>query len=41
MLRSELVVDHVDDITIGEHTYTHDEDVTLIKRIGPNHRIAS
>ena len=39
MLRSELVVGYIDDITIGGHISTVDEDVTIIKRNGP--RIAS
>ena len=34
MLRSELVVGYIDDITIGGHISTVDEDVTIIKRNG-------
>ena len=36
MLRSELVVGYIDDITIGGHISTVDEDVTIIKRNGPS-----
>ena len=36
MLRSELVVSYIEDITIGEHISTVDEDVRIIKRKGPN-----
>ena len=36
MLRSELVVGYIDDITIGGHISTIDEDVTIIKRNGPS-----
>ena len=36
MLRSELVVGYIDDITIGGHIFTVDDDVTIIKRNGPN-----
>ena len=36
MLRSELVVGYIDDITIGGHISTLDEDVTIIKRNGPS-----
>ena len=36
MLRSELVVGYIDDITIRGHISTVDEDVTIIKRNGPN-----
>ena len=36
MLRSELVVGYIDDITIGGHICTVDEDVTIIKRNGPS-----
>ena len=36
MLRSELVVGYIDDITIGGHLFTVDEDVTIIKRNGPS-----
>ena len=32
MLRSELVVSYIDDITIGGHISTVDEDVAIIKR---------
>ena len=35
MLRSELVVGYIDDITIGGHISTVDEDVTIIKRNRP------
>ena len=34
MLRSELVLGYIDDITIGRHISTVDEDVTIIKRNG-------
>ena len=36
MLRSELVVGYIDDITIGGHISTVDEDVMIIKRNGPS-----
>ena len=36
MLRSELVVGYMDDITIGGHISTVDEDVTIIRRNGPS-----
>ena len=36
MLRSELVVGYIDDIAIGGHISTVDEDVTIIKRNGPS-----
>ena len=36
MLRSELVVGYIDDITIGGHISTVDEDMTIIKRNGPS-----
>ena len=36
MLRSELVVGYIDDIEIGGHISTVDEDVTIIKRNGPS-----
>ena len=36
MFRSELVVGYIDDITIGGHISTFDEDVTIIKRNGPS-----
>ena len=36
MLRSELVVGYIEDITIGGHISTVDEDVTIIKRNGPS-----
>ena len=36
MLRSELVVSYIEDITIGGHISTVDEDVRIIKRKGPN-----
>ena len=35
MLRSELVVGYIDDITIGGHKSTVDEDVTIIERNEP------
>ena len=39
MLRSELVVGYIDDITIGGHIPTVDEDVTIIKRNEPSLRL--
>ena len=39
MLRSELVVGYIDDITIGGHISTVDEDVTIIKRYGLSLRL--
>ena len=36
MLRSDLVVGYIDDITIGGHISTVNEDVTIIKRNGPS-----
>ena len=36
MLRIELVVGYIDDITIGGHISTVDEDVTIIKCNGPS-----
>ena len=36
MLRSELVEGYIDDIAIGAHISTADEDVTIIKRNGPS-----
>ena len=36
MLRSELVAGYIDDIRIGGHISTVDEDVTIIKRNGPS-----
>ena len=36
MLRSELVVGYIDDITIGGRISTVDEDVTIIKRNEPS-----
>ena len=39
MLRSELVVGYIDDITIGGRMTTVDEDVTIIKRNGLSRRL--
>ena len=36
MLRSEFFVCYIDDITIGGHIFTIDEDVSIIKRNGPS-----
>ena len=36
MLRRELVIGYIDDITIGGHISTVDEDVTITKRNGPS-----
>ena len=36
MLRSELVVGYIDDITIGGHISTVDDDVTIVKCNGPS-----
>ena len=39
MLRSELFVGYIDDITIRGHIFTVDEDVTIIKRYGHSLRL--
>ena len=36
MLRRELVLSYIDDITIVGHLSTVDEDMTIIKRNGPS-----
>ena len=39
MLRSELVVGYIDDITIGGHIFKIDENVTITERNGTSLRL--